>query len=168
MPPSRDLSLLLWCCGCPANILQGHRLAVSDWMNFRWMCLLEGQDTKTWCVVVPSGKRRVPTACAATSSCRFSLGSGGALLPFPLTQNASPPHSWGLSGHCPWPADCAPWASGSRVSMAVPTSSNHPRLSHPPEGDLPCPCWGCATGGGKGDSKSVHYFQGRHQLKKTL
>ena len=135
---------------------------------------MEGEDTTTWCPVVPTSRSRVPTAGVATSSWGSPWGSEGALPPFPLTQRAFLLHPWGLSGHCPWPADCTPQASGSHVSMAVPascfqpapTSSNRPRVHHPPERDLPCPCWGCATGGegGDGGNKRVYYFQGKDNI----
>lgn len=88
------------------------------------------------------------------------FGSGSALLPFTLIQRAFFLHPWGLSDHGPWLANCTSQLNSSHVSMAVPsscfqwapTSSNCPRLSHPPERDLSCPalpCWGCITGVGR-------------------
>lgn len=121
MTSFHNLYLLLCCCVCPSNVLQGHTLTVSDFPHVNVPVGRGGYNN-----LVPCRPHWEEQDAYGPSLWGSPWGSEGAIISLPLTQRAFPSHSWSLSGHCPWPVDYILWTSGSHVSMAVPSSCFQP------------------------------------------
>lgn len=163
MPSSHHPSLLLWCCGCPSNVLQGHSLTVSEFPQVNVPVGMGGYNN-----MVLRGRHweeKGVHAGAATSSWGSPWGFGDAFLP-PWHKGLASPNR--RVGHAIVPGQLIvlpEWAAVMWGWQFQPAASNWPRLPHPPERYLPLPLLGWG-----GDSKTIHYFQEKDDIneKKLL